>query len=1269
MRRIKKHKIKEENLASSSSKNRVSEEHDLAYFIHDRVELMHQVFSVLKSKEIKSFAPECVRRLPTDDLQELCLEELLGISSKRLCAILDGAEPPSDTESSSQSLEHLETISLDSISSDEEILSQGSKKKKKHRHAKKKRRRKSKGSESEDKQKDAGDSRAARAGLTAEPAVEAASSDNEVEIKEEPAEVVEISSDEEKPDRTSTMNSNEVTVSKNTDPQTVTKKINNLVITVPQSKPTRKIRLKRQKPPESVAKDNNTTNNEEDKQAETAAVPIVSSNTDNRSKTVAKENNDPAGTAEAKTKVKKSKKKKKKIIHKEGSDQDEITLQLSDSEKMDLLEDLDAKNLDNVTSSDSSSDDDHQEKVKQQEEKVEGDTSTNKNENTERADSELVCENKKGTETEETNKDTEIRGFISNDNNDTVEMNDLPVIVDEVKESSETEKVTNEEPSKVDDKPDIIDAKCDEIVESTKERNEENMADEKVKSDGEISDRESSEVEASDVQQEIVCISDDEGKKRKKRRKIKSPIIVQMTIDDDDDDVYEILEISDDSSCYEVEGVSVLSKEPTAEEIEAFSARMDEIEIDREQTVITNETKSTNLNETCDVENVSWKDRSDRGEPASVIETVNENKISLTPVLSQLEQDLNSPSHLRITINTEDKKIEIEQVKVILVYKGRGEPELDSTEESSFKTQLPQITEFTIKNVTVDGVEDKKEGDDKNVKDFEAGVAFDVSNILDKSQVEKRSDADDKEKMKHQNEDAKESEADDAEEILMREIGNLYHNDGYETSLTMTLTDSFKLHQMRYSRSHAWEWTFHYITEGGSGAFRTLAAKFLSRQVAYEFYNKIKECVLTLKSRGDALRLTWRRVLLSQDTKVSLVYKCHACGLCFDRPEILLDIHLSKCSPDMKIVKTKCACGLVFDQYNFTHHCQVHRQYTALDVKKIVVRDEKNLDVSGMKEVFMEEMGDYETTGEDSVRNDQSNETIAMNKCEMEAKVANKKEFVEDDEINVTENIKAAFMKTVDQSLVFNPVPKYNITQNVDEEKINNHEIICTTEEYNNAEKEDKAKYVIAENQNTLHEIHSSNEEIIGSQENNTDRSQAVSSNALKEVIVSTKSMNKEHFEVHDELTKKNDADMGPSHIDKKVGKTILTTEEQQHRNSDTDVIEPEKKISYITEKTPAEDENLENITNENKHEEKITHDKIVTTAVNTIDHSPDTEGKEIVNSIINAQKINVTINNSIDNKDTKHLIEENKTNEIQEPFNNAVKEIKVTIETDDEKI
>lgn len=425
---------------------------------------------------------------------------------------------------------------------------------------------------------------------------------------------------------TSSVNSTELTVSNNVDSQTVTKKINNLVITVPQTKPTRKIRLKRQKPAESVAKEINTTNNVEGKQTETPAGPTVSSNAEN-SKIV--EESNVAGGTEAKSKVKKSKKKKKKAKDKEGSDQDEITLQLSDSEKMDLLEDLDAKNLDNVTSSDSSSDDDHQDKGKKRENKDEVDTSTTKDENAEETVSEVVSENNNETVTEETNQGTEIRGYISNDNNDTVEMNDLPVIVDEVKEASEAEKERNEEPSQVDDKQD----KCDETVELPKDTNEDTAADEKVRSDGEISDRESSEVEASDVQQEIVCISDDEGKKKKKKKKDKKSKkekkksgfhasdddnfykenknadtnIVQMTIDDDD--VYEILEISDDSSCCEVEGVSVLSKEPTAEEIEAFSARMDEIEIDREQTVITNETESTNLNETCDAENVSWKDR------------------------------------------------------------------------------------------------------------------------------------------------------------------------------------------------------------------------------------------------------------------------------------------------------------------------------------------------------------------------------------------------------------------------------------------------------------------------------------------------------------------------------------------------------------------------------------------------------------------------------------------------------------------------------------
>lgn len=691
MNRMKKHRIKEEKATTSSSSRR-QEEHDLAYFIHDRVELMHQVFSVLKSKELKSLAPECVRRLSIDDLQELCLEELLGISSKRLCAILDGAEPPSDTDSSSQSAEQLETISLDSISSDDEILSQasGKKKKHKHRHSKKKRRKNSKSG-------DEGESRASRAGLTvlellelqararairaqlhqeptktAEPAAEPASSDNdEVLIKEEPAEVVEISSEDEKPDvkrldqqiGTTTSQSNESEANhKNGDSKTVTKRINDLVITVPQSKPTRKIKLKRQKP--TMTKET-TSNNVAEKEKVETSTTVNNNATTNVKNAVTEPKKD--SNVEAKNRSKKSKKKKKRVKEKQGSDEDEITIQLSDSEKMDLLEDLDAKNFDTVSSSDSDSSDDSENENQDDEKQNTSDTEkqadnlgNNKIDDTK---IEIIAEpdGKK-----EGKNDDEIRGYVSKENEGTVEINDLPVINDDIRTSNDTKedessnvKVVTEIDIKsitIDDNnervQDLSEAKTDDVqnehnneivVECANIEKSDDKAESssciQTKSDGEISDRESSEVEASDVQPEVVCISDDEHKKKKKKKKDKKskkekkksgfrektdenfykdkyaedkeiPTTMIETIDDGDDDVYEYLEISDDSSCYEVEGVSVLSKEPTAEEIEAFSAKMDEIDLEKDETLIAIPNENLEVeNDTNDLENVSWKDR------------------------------------------------------------------------------------------------------------------------------------------------------------------------------------------------------------------------------------------------------------------------------------------------------------------------------------------------------------------------------------------------------------------------------------------------------------------------------------------------------------------------------------------------------------------------------------------------------------------------------------------------------------------------------------
>lgn len=70
-----KHKVKTETPEPSAS-TKLEEVHDLTYYIHDRVEMVHQVFSVMKYKELKSILPASIRNISIDDLQELCTEEV-----------------------------------------------------------------------------------------------------------------------------------------------------------------------------------------------------------------------------------------------------------------------------------------------------------------------------------------------------------------------------------------------------------------------------------------------------------------------------------------------------------------------------------------------------------------------------------------------------------------------------------------------------------------------------------------------------------------------------------------------------------------------------------------------------------------------------------------------------------------------------------------------------------------------------------------------------------------------------------------------------------------------------------------------------------------------------------------------------------------------------------------------------------------------------------------------------------------------------------------
>ena len=114
-------------------------EHELFHYANDRIKLMKEVLKLIKPKKIKSIAPDDLKvnfgttqfcshntcglqHLDIEEINSMLLEELLGISNKRLRYILDGVK--ADVESSSTDSEEekqnpVDVISLDDISDED----------------------------------------------------------------------------------------------------------------------------------------------------------------------------------------------------------------------------------------------------------------------------------------------------------------------------------------------------------------------------------------------------------------------------------------------------------------------------------------------------------------------------------------------------------------------------------------------------------------------------------------------------------------------------------------------------------------------------------------------------------------------------------------------------------------------------------------------------------------------------------------------------------------------------------------------------------------------------------------------------------------------------------------------------------------------------------------------------------------------------------------------------------------------------------------------
>jgi Caspase activity and apoptosis inhibitor 1 len=94
----------------------------LTTYIDDRVELIRQTFMCLKPKTVKQIAPDFLQGKSIEKIQEYCLDEVLGISKKRLISIINNTKCPTDTESEDSDDSDVQKveghISLEEISSD-----------------------------------------------------------------------------------------------------------------------------------------------------------------------------------------------------------------------------------------------------------------------------------------------------------------------------------------------------------------------------------------------------------------------------------------------------------------------------------------------------------------------------------------------------------------------------------------------------------------------------------------------------------------------------------------------------------------------------------------------------------------------------------------------------------------------------------------------------------------------------------------------------------------------------------------------------------------------------------------------------------------------------------------------------------------------------------------------------------------------------------------------------------------------------------------------
>ncbi|XP_023029778.1 uncharacterized protein [Leptinotarsa decemlineata] len=134
-----KKEIKLSKLIKNDSDSEGTEsEHELSHYLNDRVKMMKEVLKIIKPKKIRTMAPDCMQKLDNEEINSMLLDELLGISNKRLKYIFSGQNLNEESSSTDPEEEQpIDVISLDEISDDEFVIDLDSDKESRPKHHRK----------------------------------------------------------------------------------------------------------------------------------------------------------------------------------------------------------------------------------------------------------------------------------------------------------------------------------------------------------------------------------------------------------------------------------------------------------------------------------------------------------------------------------------------------------------------------------------------------------------------------------------------------------------------------------------------------------------------------------------------------------------------------------------------------------------------------------------------------------------------------------------------------------------------------------------------------------------------------------------------------------------------------------------------------------------------------------------------------------------------------------------------------------------------------